>query len=126
MVEADYLNFTVESEMQSWRQEVAFHLAAVKRAGVVHNGDLPKLFDEAALVPKGHLSAHAQNMVCEVAVAEAKECRQRLQSVFEKTGADTADTIGYVLVGAPRNLVSVDGEHSVDLAIYSSAAWGRF
>ena len=37
------------------------------------------------------------NNVCEVAIAEAKECRQRLQSMFVKAGAD-ADTIRYVLV----------------------------
>ena len=38
--------------------------------------------------------------------------------MFDKAGADTADTSRYVLVGAPRHLVSVDGEYCVDLSIY--------
>ena len=33
-------------------------------------------------------------------------------------GADTADIFRYVLHGVPRNLVSVDGEYSVDLTTY--------
>ena len=37
---------------------------------------------------------------------------------MRRLAANTADTMRYVLVGAPRNLVSVDGEYSVDLAIY--------
>ena len=74
---------------------------------------------EAALLPKGLVTTTA-NKVCHVAIAEAKECRQRLQSVLEKAGADTVDTFGFVLVGAPRHLVSVDGEYSVDLAIHES------
>ena len=37
--------------------------------------------------------------------------------MFERAGADTADATRYVLVGAPRNLVSVRGVQcrSVDL-----------
>ena len=52
-------------------------------------------------MPKGCVPAYT-NKMCEVAIAEAKEHRQTLQSMF---------------VGAPRHLVSVDGENSVDLAI---------
>ena len=69
------------------------------------------------MVPQGMAPAYT-NKVCEVAIAEAKECRQRLQSMFEKAGTDSADTISYVQFGAPRSLVSVDGDYSVDLAIY--------
>ena len=60
-----------------------------------------------------HATSCLTNKVCEVAIAAAKECKQKLQSM---SGADTADTIWYVLLGVPRNLVSVDGEHGVDLA----------
>ena len=74
--------------------------------------DLPKLFREGALVPKGLVTAYT-NKVCEAAVAAAKKCKQKLKSM---SGADTVDTIWYVLLGVPRNLVSVDGEHGVDLA----------
>ena len=83
------------------------HFAALKRAGAVHNGDLPKLLGEAALVPMGSVPAYLDK-VCEVDIAEAKGCRQMLQSVFERAGADMAGTIRYVLVGAPRKQVSVE------------------
>ena len=53
IVEADYINFTVKREIQSWQQVVDFHYAAHKWVCAVQNGDLPKLFGEAALVPKG-------------------------------------------------------------------------
>ena len=71
------------------------------------------MFGEAALGAQGLCPAFI-NKVCKLAIAEAKECRQ---SMLEKAGADTTDTHRYVLVGAPRHLLSVDVEHSVDLAI---------
>ena len=62
MVEADYINFTVKREMQSWQQVADFHFAALKRAGAVQNGDLPKLCGAAALVPKGFVPAYPHNV----------------------------------------------------------------
>ena len=73
MVEASHINFTVKGEMQI--QEVDFRFAALRRACAVDKGDLPKLFGEAALVPMGFVTAHT-NKVCEVTIADAKECRQ--------------------------------------------------
>ena len=65
--------------------------------------------------PRASVPAYTHK-VCEVAIAEAKECRQRLPSIFEKVGLDTTDTVRCVLIGAPRKLVWVDGEYSVDVA----------
>ena len=58
MVEADNLSFTVKREMQSWQQGLDFHFAALKRAGAVHNEDLPKLFGEAALISMNFISTY--------------------------------------------------------------------
>ena len=113
MVQADYLNFTVKREMQSWQRAVEFHFAMLKRVGAVH-----KEICRSCLVLKGFVCArtHKQGVRCGPS-PKREECRQRLQSMFEKAGAHPADIFRYVLVGAPRNLVSVDGEYSVDLAI---------
>ena len=97
MVEVNYLSFPSKREMQ--RGSIFTLQRSSGRAP--STTDLPKLFDEASLVPKGCVPAYT-NKMCEVAIAEAKEHRQTLQSMF---------------VGAPRHLVSVGGENSVDLAI---------
>ena len=114
MVEADYLSVTVK---QSWQQGVDFHFAALKLADAVHKRDLPKSCGDPALVTKGLVLAHTPTM-CVRWPSPKRRIPGRVQRMLEKAGADTADTIGYVLVGAPRHLVSVDGEHSADLAIH--------
>ena len=61
------------------------------------------LFGEAALVPN--------------AIADAKECRQRPQSMFEKAGADAADTIRSCW-GAAQHGVGRWSVQCFDLEIY--------
>ena len=117
MVEADNLNFILKTE--TCKDGNKGSIFTLQRS----SGRVPSTTEicrscllRRRCCPRA-LSPAYTNQVCEVAIAEAKECTQRIQSMFEKAAADTTDTFRYVLVGAPRNLVSVGGEYSVDLAI---------
>ena len=86
--EADHLNFTVKRNSKVGNRWSIFTLQR-------SSGRAPSTVEvcrSCLVMPKGSVPART-NKVCEVAIAEAKECRQRLQSMFENAGADTADTL---------------------------------